>query len=205
VSVPTLLVSGSCGVGKSTIAREIHDVLAEAEIANAAVDLDALTWQWPSGTPFNRDLKFENLAAMWPNYRAHGAIRLVLAGVLRDRRELALYEEAIPGAEIVVCRLVAPEPVRIERVCERLPPGPSRDWHVKRTVELEGILTRSKAEDFVVANDSPPPREVARDVLARIGWPQRSANWPGCVTGAGPIGCPRSRSQRHVRGRPRRG
>ena len=170
MAFPTLFVSGSCGAGKSTIVAEINDVLAEAEIAHAAVDLDALTWQWPSSSPFNRDLKFENLAAIWPHHRAHGATRLILGGVLQDRAELACYQEAVPGAEIVVCRLVAPESLRVARLCERFPPGPARDWHVRRTTELEEILVQSKAEDFVVANDGPPPGEVALDVLARAGW-----------------------------------
>ena len=141
--VPTLFVTGSCGAGKSTVAAEINDLLAEAEIANAAVDLDALTWQWPSDAPFNRDLKFDNLAAIWPNYLAHGATRLVLAGVLQERGELTRYADAIPGAEIIVCRLLAPESLRVARLCERMPPGSSRDWHLRRTVELEQILAQS--------------------------------------------------------------
>jgi hypothetical protein len=170
MSVPTLLVSGTCGAGKSMIAREINEVLAEAEIANTAIDLDALTWHWPSGSPFNRDLKFEILVPIWPYYREHGATRLILAGVLQDRAELARYEEAVPGAEILVCRLVATESLRIERLYERFGAGPSRDWHVRRTVELEDILARNKAEDFIVENNSRPPREVALDVLTQAAW-----------------------------------
>ncbi len=48
--LPTLIITGTCGVGKSTIAAEINEALAEAEIANASIDLDALTWQWPSSS-----------------------------------------------------------------------------------------------------------------------------------------------------------
>ena len=43
-SVPTLLITGTVGVGKSTVAADISDVLAELKIPNAAVDLDALRW-----------------------------------------------------------------------------------------------------------------------------------------------------------------
>jgi adenylylsulfate kinase len=170
MSVPTLLLSGTMGVGKSTIAAEINDLLGEAKIPNAAVDLDALTWQWPSSSSFNSDLMFKNLAALWPNYRQHGARRLVLARVIEDRAELDRYRAVVPGAEVIVCRLVAPESVRIARLRERMPPGPSRDWHERRTVELHTILARSNAEDFVVANDSRPPLEVAREVLMRARW-----------------------------------
>lgn len=37
------------------------DVLAAAKVSNAAVDLDALVWQWPSSSKWNSGLMFENL------------------------------------------------------------------------------------------------------------------------------------------------
>ena len=45
--VPVLLLTGTVGSGKTTIALEINDVLAEMQIPNAAIDLDALAAQWP--------------------------------------------------------------------------------------------------------------------------------------------------------------
>ena len=69
VSVPTLLITGTVGVGKSTVAAEINDVLAGLKIPNAAVDLDALAWQWPSTSSWNSDLMFENLAHSGPTIR----------------------------------------------------------------------------------------------------------------------------------------
>jgi hypothetical protein len=168
--VPTLLITGTTGAGKSTVAAEISDVLADLRVPNAAVDLDALVWQWPSTSEWNSDLMFENLASLWPNYQAHGATRLVLARVLEDRGELDRYRAAVPGAEITVCRLTAPESLRIDRLEGRMPPGPSRDWHVGRTVELERILGRLAPEDFAVDNGDRPVRDVALEVLTRAGW-----------------------------------
>lgn len=167
--VPTLLITGTVGVGKSTVAAEMNDVLADLKVPNAAVDLDALGWQWPSTSNWNSDLIFKNLASLWPNYRAHGATRLILAGVLEDRAELVRYRAAVPGVEITVCRLIAPEAVRVDRLLGRMPPGPSRDWHLSRTVELESTLNRLAGEDFAVENDR-PVREVALEVLVRAGW-----------------------------------
>jgi hypothetical protein len=51
-----------------------------------------------------------------------------------------------------------------------MPPGPSRDWHLARTVELEGILKDLACEDFEVENGDRPVRDVALEVLARAGW-----------------------------------
>ena len=170
MSVPTLFITGTVGAGKTTVASEISDVLAELEIPNAAVDLDALCWQWPPTSPWNADLTLENLAAIWPNYHAHGATRLILAGVLEDPAELARYRTAVPGAQIIVCRLVAPEPVRVSRLLGRMRPGPSRDWHLNRTVELEDILSRRGVAEFTVDNGDRPARDVAVEVLVRAGW-----------------------------------
>ena len=121
---------------------------------------------------------FENLAAIWPNFRAHGATHLVLARVQKDRAELDRYRTAIPDAAITVCRLVAPEAIRIERLHGRMPPGSSLDWHLARTAELEEELGGLKVEDFVVENGDRPVSEVAIEVLIRARWvaePKRSA------------------------------
>ena len=170
VPVPTFVLTGTVGSGKSTVAAEINDALAELKVPNAAVDLDALVWQWPSTSKWNNDLMFENLTSLWPNYQAHGATHLILARVLEDRAELDRYRAAVPGAEITVCRLTTAEPLRLERLQERMPPGPSRDWHLARSVELEAILANLACEDFEVENGDRPIREVALEVLSRAGW-----------------------------------
>ncbi len=168
--VPVLLITGSVGSGKSTVALEINDVLAERKLPNAALDLDALVWQWPPTSKWNDDLMFENLTSLWPNYRAHGASRLVLARVLEDPSELDRYRRAVPGAEITVCRVTAPEALRLARLRGRMAPGASLDWHLARTVELEAILEDVACEAFVVENGPRPVREVALEVLVRAGW-----------------------------------
>jgi hypothetical protein len=170
VSVPTLLITGTVGVGKSAVAAEISDALAALKVPNAAVDLDALVWQWPSTSSWNDDLMFENLAALWPNYARHGATHLVLARVLESPAELTRYIGAVPGAEITVCLLVAPAALRVNRLLGRMPPGPSRDWHLSRTVELEAILDRLACVDFVVENGDRTLRDAALDVLVHAGW-----------------------------------
>lgn len=63
VPVPTLVITGTVGSGKSIVAAEINDALAELKVPNAAVDLDTLVWQWPSTSKWNNDLMFKNLAS----------------------------------------------------------------------------------------------------------------------------------------------
>jgi len=170
VRVPTLILTGTSGAGKTVITAEIDDVLAELKIPNAAIDLDSLVWQWPPSSKWNDDLMFENLRALWPNFRDHGATHLVLARVLEDAKELRRYRDSIPDAEIVVCRLTAPEHERIERLRRRMPPGPSREWHIARSRELAPLLELVGIEDFVVENGVGSVRATACEVLVRAGW-----------------------------------
>jgi hypothetical protein len=170
MTVPTLLISGTVGVGKSTVAAEICDVLSECELPNAGLDLDGLAWQWPPSSRWNAELVFENLAALWPNLRAHGAERLVLARVLEDRNDLERYRVAVPGAQLTVCRLVAPQALRERRLTARMLPGPARDWHLRRTTELEAILEQRAVEDFLVPNGERSVRDTAVEVLTASGW-----------------------------------
>lgn len=169
VTVPTLLLTGTVGSGKTTIGGECSDALTARQVGNAFVDLDGLIWQWPSTSKWNNDLMFENLASVWPNFAAHGSTHLVLARVLEDPTDLDRYREVVPDAEITVCRLVAPEGERIARLHRRMRPGPLLDWHLDRTIELHDILERAAFEDFVAVNDR-VVREVALEVLTKAGW-----------------------------------
>ena len=170
MQVPTLLITGSPGVGKTSTAVEINDQLAGRSVPNAVIDLDSMAWQWPPSSHFNTDLVFKNLESIWPNYKAHGATHLVLARVIEDRAELSRYRAAIPGAEIVICRLVATDATRVERLQNRMPAGASLDWHIRRTLELERQFESLAIEDFVVESDERSLREVATEVLLRAGW-----------------------------------
>ena len=167
---PVLLLTGTVGAGKTTLAYEIHEALAEREVPNAAIDLDALTAQWPATSKWNADLMFENLALLWPNYRSHGATHLVLAHVLEDAGEVARYHEAVPAADLTIVRLVAEPMLCQQRLVGRMPPGPSLDWHLHRTGELESILARASFEDFTVDNGTRPVRDVALEILRRAKW-----------------------------------
>ena len=168
--VPLLIISGSLGTGKTTVLNEATDLLTEAGIPHAAIDLDALAVMHPRLEPHGVGLLFANLASIWPNYAAAGAERLIVARVVEERAELERYRAAVPGAEIVVCRLTAPVSLMHERLRVR-EPGMYQEWALARAAELDGILARAGVEDFVV--DNGPGRsvgDVAWEVLARAGW-----------------------------------
>lgn len=169
-AIPVLVLNGSVGAGKTTIGGAISCVLASVGVPHAFVDRDALCVSWPQSGRYNEDVANENLAAVWTNFRARGAERLVVASVLESTDDLKSVRDAVPGAAIVVCRLRASGAVRETRLHAR-EHGISREWHLARSVELEIILNRAAMDDFSVDNDSRSPDAVAHEVLARAGWP----------------------------------
>jgi hypothetical protein len=167
--VPVIIVSGTIGAGKSAVASEMSDILCEREVPHAYVDLDLLSWSWPPIGQFNNVLAFKNLAAVWANYREAGCERLIVSHVVECSDELDCYRQAVPGACIMVCRLVASQATRESRIRQR-EIGAGLEWHLNRTVELEEILHKASVEDFQVENDGRPIRDVALEVLEKAGW-----------------------------------
>ena len=171
VAVPVLLVTGPVGAGKTSVIEEIFDQLAARGVAHAVVDVDAVAMCWPSGAGdrFNQRMAIRNLAAVWRNYAAGGADRLVLARVLESRAELEDYRAAIPGADIRVCRLAASLPALRERVARR-ETGSSYESLVRRAAELAASMERSDVADFVVGTTGRTVRQAASEVLRKAGW-----------------------------------
>jgi adenylylsulfate kinase-like enzyme len=166
--VRALLVTGPVGVGKTTVAEAVGDLLAAAEVPHAVIDLDWLRCSWPSPAddPFQLELELRNLRAVARNYADAGARRLVLAGVLESRADRARYTEAV-AAELTVCRLTADLSVIRDRLAVRHRHDSGLRWHVDRAGELERIFASAGVEDFVVAADR-AVAEVAQDVIT--GW-----------------------------------
>src|SRR6185436_20011525 len=108
--------------------------------------------------------------SIWANALAAGVERLVFACVVETHEDLDAYRRAIPGAQVTVCQLVAPEQVRKSRL-RRRELGAGLEWHLQRTEELRQILENSAVHDFSVINDDRSVLDVAYEALARAAWP----------------------------------
>lgn len=168
--IPVLLVSGTVGVGKSTILYELHDVLCTADVPHACIDADALALSWPRRGEFNRVAMLENVASLWTNARRAGAQRCVIATVVERPENLDGFRDAIPNAELVLIQLIASEATRTARLRQR-EVGSSLEWHLQRTSELQRILDKADLDALRIANDGLSPRDVAVEVLSRAEWP----------------------------------
>lgn len=164
-----LLINGTVGVGKTTVADAAGDLLAEEGVPNAVIDVDWLrrSWPKPEGDPFNAAITVRNLRAVAANYLDTGATRLVLAGVIESADGRRAYEQAL-GVPLSVCWLRAPlEEVRRRLTRRHDGDGEGLRWHLDRSGELEHVLERAGVEDYVVQSTH-EPRQVAEEVLK--GW-----------------------------------
>ena len=172
MKVPTIIVTGPIGVGKTTVANEMGMLLLGAKVPHATVDFDQLTACYPRPADDDRwgtKLGLLNLAALWKNYELSGARRLLIARVIESRSELEGFREAIPGADLLLVRLRAmPETLRT-RIRQR-GPGPGMEWHLKRAIELAPLMDARRVEDLLVETDGRDPMNIARDILLRLGW-----------------------------------
>lgn len=165
-----LIVTGPVGVGKTTVASAIADLLDASDIPCALVDMDALRacFPRPAEDPFHTALGYRNLAALWRNFRAAGAERLVLADVV-ESRDLLPYRQAVPEAEITVVRLTASRATIARRLRGR-EDGEALAWHLARAEELTSVMERAGIGDVVIDADRTTPSELATGILRRIGW-----------------------------------
>jgi adenylylsulfate kinase len=172
VRVPTILVTGPVGVGKTTLIDEMSGLLREARVPHATVDFDQLTACFPhspNDDVWGTNLGLTNLAALWRNYSALGADRLLLARVIENRKELDGYRDAVPGAEIDVVRLRASPSTLQDRIRHR-GEGRGMQWHLDRAVQLAPLMDEQRVEDLVVETDGRQPGELARETLRPLRW-----------------------------------
>ncbi len=166
--VPVLILTGSVGVGKSSVADAVSELLGERSIARAVIEMDYLRYAYPRprDDPFHTALGVKNLGVVWKNYKAANISRLVIPHVVVSRKEVEDIETAIPGSEVLVIRLRA----RVETLHERLKErekGNSLTWNLNRAIELSEQLEESKIEDFVMDTDEKPVASIAQEILAK--------------------------------------
>jgi hypothetical protein len=167
--VPVLLVTGPIEVGKTAVLHEADALLIEAGSHHATVELEEIARCWPNAIEGSRTtFAYQNLAALWSNFLAVGASRLLLSALVEQRSDLRLVSEAIPGAAITVVRLHAPLSALEQRIRQRESAGPQEDlvgtrWWTQHFNEV-------RVEDYVVETANRPVGEIAREVLRLADW-----------------------------------
>jgi hypothetical protein len=166
-SAQVLVLHGSPGSGKTTLARAIAERLCRANLANAVIDLDALSIVYPSrGRSFSR----ANLRAVWPNYAAVPDVRVVFPLVVVDHEDLLGLKRIAAADRFIVCELTAPRRILESRVISR---EPNEFWK-SRLLDFVAMYhdrdDQTAIRDFQVSTHDRSIEESAAEVIDWCGW-----------------------------------
>jgi adenylylsulfate kinase-like enzyme len=167
-----VLLTGTIGAGKTTIAEAISERLHEEGERHALLDIDWLGQVYPpqvEADPFNDSLAVRNLAAIWPNFVEAGIRFAVVAATVLNEDQLEGVARAMPGCELTVVRVAA----RPETVAARIQVrdhGRLLEDFLRRTDSVAEEIERAALESFSVTNEDRPPPELADDILQRLKW-----------------------------------
>jgi hypothetical protein len=153
--IPLLLIIGPPGVGKSSAARQVSRLLEDARVAFAYVDRD----DFGVDGLLNED-PLVDLQQVLRSGVAGGAQRLVVAWRIESDDELGRFRDALPWADVTVCRLRAETGELLDRIAagqrsfQRL--------HLQSmALEIAARLDQRASEDILLATDDLSAQAVA--------------------------------------------
>jgi hypothetical protein len=166
--VEAVLVTGVFGVGKSSVAAEMADLLEERGVAYAALDLDWLAWfDTGSGNRATEHrMMLTNLAAVVANYLAAGVRFFILARSIRNRSELDSLKAELP-MPLRVVRLDLPVEEIEQRLASEVTSGRQADLH--NAAAWIAASHGQGVEDLTVPNNR-AIRDVALEILDWLAW-----------------------------------
>jgi adenylylsulfate kinase len=169
--IPAVVVTGSVGVGKTTVALEMGEQLGRANVPFALFELDAFSQFHPRGAddPFGSQLALRAIKEVWPLYFAVGARSVIFVTVVDRREHLNVFEESIPGIDLSIVRLTAPPTVVAARI-HQPDIGSNYEWAINRAEELATLWGDAPVEDFAIDTEGKSVPEIAHEVLAGLGW-----------------------------------
>lgn len=164
--VRVIVVTGPVGSGKTTVAEALREILVDRDEPGAVLDMDRLrdAWPQPASDPFGEQFGRANLAAIWPVLLDHGIRWLILADVVEDNSQRALYQQSMPGGRVQIVRLEVPIDLIRQRLRER-ESEQTIDWYLKRVEELQKIMTDRGIGDHVIEVGDRSPDVVAKMIL----------------------------------------
>lgn len=186
---PVLWLCGATGVGKSSVGWQIFQTVVRDGHTAAYVDLEQVGFLG-STLDGNRhhQVKADNLAALWQTYRAAGAECLIVVGPAQNAAAVSAYVEALPSADVTVCRMHAERNQLTRQIMLR---GQGGSWAAPgdpltglsdaclrpaddAVAAEDASLARAAIGDFDIAVDGRTVEELADAIRACMpGWP-----WP---------------------------
>lgn len=167
-----LVIGGRSGVGKSTVAAALHDLLADAAVRHVVVEGDSLDLAWPAPHREHPEARLaeRNLAALWANTRALGHHRLVFTNTVSVLESARLAAAMGDDPTVTAVLLRAGDDVTHGRL-DRRAAGHVRQADVDHSATTARRLDAT-APDHVVRldTDGSTPTEIAGRIGRLVGW-----------------------------------
>lgn len=167
-----LFIGGRAGVGKTSVAFELHAQLSAGRVPHCVVEGDNLDMAWPVAWKRGLRLAEANLAAMWRTYRAAGYSKLIYTNTASVRPEVINSLHAALGGDLIVhvVLLTAEDGTVATRLAQR-EIGSALELHVIRSqraaLELEAV---APAWARRINTDDRPVQDIARDIASILCW-----------------------------------
>lgn len=163
-----LLLGGRSGVGKTSVAHEIHAQLAARQVRHCIVEGDNLDLAYPA--PWAHGLAEKNLRAIWRNYVALGYSRLVLTNTVSVTMSDEIAEAMGDNPRVIGVLFTCSDRSTRDRLTRR-EIGSGLEVHLARSaqaaLELDDVspawVSRVSAEDRAV-------EDVALEIIDITGW-----------------------------------
>jgi hypothetical protein len=150
----------------------------------AHVDLDGIGYG-PPGHSGSFDLKFANVAALWPTYSNAGASALVVSGLRRLQSDVLACAGAVPGSAVTAVVLTVSAEEQRERILTRantrygLERGGGSSAQTPDALEQVVTSAGQQLEDeadeitdaLVLDTTGVPVVDLARHLLRATAWP----------------------------------
>ncbi|MDG6105561.1 adenylyl-sulfate kinase [Dactylosporangium aurantiacum] len=163
-----LFLGGRSGVGKSSVAVELHTQLAAAGVRHCVIEGDNLDLAHPP--PWEHHLAERNLAAMWANYRALGYRRLIYTNTVSVRQVDALTAAMGDAPHVTAVLLTSTDATARERLARR-EIGTALRQHVERSdAAARSLEALAPASVHRIPTDGRSVADIATEILALTGW-----------------------------------
>lgn len=167
-----LFIGGRSGVGKSTAAEALHDLLVAADVPHAVIEGDTLDLAHPAPhlTHPEAHLAERNLATLWARYRELGHHRLVYTNTVSVLEHTTLAAAMGDDPVVTAVLLRAGDATTADRL-RRRSGGRLPEAQVAHSARTARRLDAA-VEDQVtrVDTDDRTPEDVARRLASLTGW-----------------------------------
>jgi predicted kinase len=113
-----VIVIGPPGSGKTSVLTALHDLLADADLEHAVIEVEALAWAHPA---LGDAQSFRHLQSMCRSYKERGYQLIVVGATATSANYLAAVVAAVAADEYLIVRLEADPLTLRERIVAREP------------------------------------------------------------------------------------